>query len=149
MLDYLIYGYLVFELACPLAPKHFEFEMAGICMDCLHLNGIRAYGYTGVFPEEQTLGQWFEVDLTLWLDLAKAGATDRLEDTYDYSKSILAVQELIHHNRSQLIESVAEAIAQLILATPHIHQVRVRLTKAHPPVPGFSGHVAVEIVRPT
>ena len=33
--------------------------------DCIHISGIRAYGYTGLFPEEKALGQWFEVDLTL------------------------------------------------------------------------------------
>ncbi len=36
-------------------------------MDCIHVTGIRAYGYTGYLPEEQSLGQWFEVDLKLWL----------------------------------------------------------------------------------
>ncbi len=39
--------------------------------DALHLRGLRAYGYTGLLPEEQRLGQWFEVELTLWLDLAQ------------------------------------------------------------------------------
>jgi dihydroneopterin aldolase len=56
-------------------------------MDCIQLTGIRAYGYTGFLPEEQVLGQWFEVDLTLWLDLAKSGASDRIEDTLDYRNS--------------------------------------------------------------
>lgn len=45
--------------------------------DCIHLQGIRAYGYTGVLPAEQTLGQWFEVNVSLWVDLALAGKSDR------------------------------------------------------------------------
>ena len=39
-------------------------------MDCIYLTGIRAYGYTGYLKEEQVLGQWFEVDVKLWLDLS-------------------------------------------------------------------------------
>lgn len=31
-------------------------------MDSIHVTGIRCYGYTGLLPEEQVLGQWFEVD---------------------------------------------------------------------------------------
>ncbi|HEY9734659.1 MAG TPA: dihydroneopterin aldolase, partial [Trichocoleus sp.] len=49
--------------------------------DHIHVTGIRAYGYIGALPEENVLGQWFEVDLTLWLDLAPAGESDDLTQT--------------------------------------------------------------------
>lgn len=111
------------------------------------MTGIRAYGYTGVLPEEQTLGQWFEVDLTLWRSLAEAGKTDRLEDTLDYRSSIQIVQTLIQKSRFQLIEKLAEEIAQQLLASGAIEQVKIRLTKPAPPIPNFGGTVAVEIVR--
>ncbi|WAL61603.1 dihydroneopterin aldolase [Thermocoleostomius sinensis] len=119
-------------------------------MDTLNLTGIRAYGYVGALPEEQTLGQWFEVDLTLWLDLAPAGASDRLDDTYDYVAIVQAVQTLIRTIRCQLIETLAAEIAQRVLASDQVAkvaQVRVRLTKLTPPIPDFAGRVAVEITR--
>lgn len=122
-------------------------------MDSLYISTIRAYGYTGVLPEEQALGQWFEVDLKLDLDLSQAGNSDRLEDTYDYSVTVLAVQTLIQTSRFQLIEKLADAVAQLVLNTdrpallPPIQQVQVRLTKLTPPIPNFSGTVTVEISR--
>ncbi|NEQ10994.1 MAG: dihydroneopterin aldolase, partial [Moorea sp. SIO4E2] len=56
-------------------------------MDCIKLSNIRCYGYTGYLPEEQTLGQWFEVDLTMWLDLSPAGESDDLSDTMDYRQT--------------------------------------------------------------
>jgi 7,8-dihydroneopterin aldolase/epimerase/oxygenase len=115
--------------------------------DCIHLTRIRAYGYTGVLPEEQVLGQWYEVDLTLWLNLATAGQSDRLEDTYDYSANVAAIQELIKTARFQLIEKLATAIADIVLQSPKIEQVKVRLTKCTPPIPNFDGRVAVEIAR--
>ena len=115
-------------------------------MDTLQINGIRAYGYTGFFPEEQTLGQWFEVDLLIWWDTSKAGESDRLEETYDYRKSVQAIQDLIRTARFKLIEKLVEAIAQLVLASG-VEKVQVRLTKVSPPIPDFSGSVAIEIVR--
>lgn len=116
-------------------------------MDCLHLTNIRAYGYIGAFPEEQVLGQWFSVDLTLWLDLSTAGVSDRLEDTHDYSATVAAVQTLLKTARFKLIEKLATAIADLVLASEQIEQVQVRLTKMTPPVPDFSGQITVEITR--
>ena len=115
-------------------------------MDTLQINGIRAYGYTGFFPEEQTLGQWFEVDLVIWWDISKAGESDRLEEAYDYRNSVKAIQELIRTARFKLIEKLVEAIAQLVLASG-AEKVQVRLTKVSPPIPDFSGSVAIEIVR--
>jgi 7,8-dihydroneopterin aldolase/epimerase/oxygenase len=115
-------------------------------MDSIQVTGIRAFGNIGLLPEEQVLGQWFEVDLTVWFDLAKAGESDRIEDTYDYRSAVLAVQQLIKTERFALIEKLAEAIATLILESG-VEQVRVRVTKVTAPIPDFDGKIAVEITR--
>ena len=49
--------------------------------------GLVFYGYHGVNPEEQKLGQRFRVDLTLWADLHPAAASDHLGDTISYATS--------------------------------------------------------------
>lgn len=116
-------------------------------MDRLHVNSIRAYGYTGALPEEQVLGQWFSVDLVLWVDLALAGASDRLIDTYNYVQAVETVQHIIQTGKFALIEKLAETIAQSILASGQVEQVQVRLTKLTPPIPNFSGSIVVEITR--
>ncbi len=115
-------------------------------MDCICLSGIRSYGYTGVLPEEQVLGQWFEVNLTLWLDLSQAGRSDRLEDTLDYREVITAVQQLIKTTKFKLLERLATAIAERVLDYP-VAQVQVRLTKLAAAIPDFAGHVTVELTR--
>ncbi|MDX2215441.1 MAG: dihydroneopterin aldolase [Oculatellaceae cyanobacterium bins.114] len=115
--------------------------------DTIQLTGIRAYGYTGYFSEERTLGQWFEVNLTLWTDLSKAGRSDRIEDTYDYRKGVKATQELIRTSKFLLIERLVEAIAEIFLADAEVEQVQVRLTKVAPAIPDFIGQVSVEILR--
>ena len=50
-------------------------------MDTIEVKGIRSYGYTGFLAEEKVLGQWFEVDLTIWVDLKPSGMSDDLNDT--------------------------------------------------------------------
>ena len=117
-------------------------------MDQLHINGIRAYGYTGALPEENVLGQWFEVDLTLWLDLSVAGTSDVLADTHNYVRLVQQVQTLIQTETFQLIERMADAIATQSLASdPRIEQIRVQLTKPNPPIPNFDGCIVVDITR--
>ncbi len=119
-------------------------------MDIIRLTGIRGYGYVGALPEEQVLGQWFEVNVTLMLDLATAGQSDRLEDTLNYCSVVETVQHLIQTSKFALLEKLASAIADAILqnnAEPSIHQVTVALTKLTPPIPNFSGQVTIEITR--
>ena len=116
-------------------------------VDCIHLTGLRAFGYSGYLEAEQVLGQWFQVDLTLWVDLSKAAESDRLEDTYDYRSDVAAVLSLIRTERFRLIERLAGAIADIMLSSGRVEQVTVRLTKMHPPIPDFTGQVAVEITR--
>ncbi len=115
--------------------------------DCLHIHGIRVYGYTGLFPEERALGQWYEVDLTVWMDLSPAGASDRIEDTFNY---VNVVQRIQHHIKTKdyaLIERLAATIAELVLEDERLEQVRVRLFKVSPPIPDFGGRVSVELTR--
>lgn len=116
-------------------------------MDSIHITGIRCYGYTGHLPEEQVLGQWFEVDLTLEVNLAAAGNSDRLEDTLDYRRAIASVDRMIKTAKFSLIERLAQAIADDILEDDRLNQVRVQLTKLAAPIPDFGGKVSVEIVR--
>ncbi len=120
-------------------------------MDKIHLTGIRCYGYTGALPEEQVLGQWFEVDLSLWLDFSMAGQSDRLQDTLDYRQVIATVQHLVKTSRFALLERLVTAIAETVLAIPSanapIQQVDARLTKLAPPIPDYSGVITVEVTR--
>ncbi|BAZ28951.1 dihydroneopterin aldolase [Cylindrospermum sp. NIES-4074] len=117
-------------------------------MDCIHLTGIRAYGYTGFLPEEQVLGQWFEVDVKLWLDLATAGDTDAIADTLDYRSVISLIQHLIKTSKFALVEKLANAIANAILQeSDRVTQVQVILSKPAAPIPDFSGKISIELTR--
>ncbi len=116
-------------------------------MDSIQLTGIRCYGYTGYLPEEQTLGQWFEVDLTLWLDLARAGESDRIDDTLDYRMVITTVQQIVKTQKFALIEKLAHTIAEAILQQDQVQQVQVHLSKPAAPIPDFGGRITIELTR--
>lgn len=116
-------------------------------MDSIQLTGIRCYGYVGLLPEEQVLGQWFEVDLTLWLDLAAAGESDEISDTLDYRQAIAMVKHLLKTSKFALVEKLANAIAQSILQLDKVQQVRVQLIKPAAPIPDFDGKIIIDITR--
>lgn len=116
-------------------------------MDCIQVTGIRCYGYTGYLPEEQVLGQWFEVDLTLWLDLAAAGESDDIADTLDYRRAIEIVKQLVKTSKFALVEKLVSAIATAVLELDRVQQVRVRLSKPAAPIPDFDGKITIDITR--
>lgn len=117
-------------------------------MDTIRLSGIKAYGYTGALPEENILGQWFEAEITLYLDLVQASESDNLADTCDYRDIIDNAMQIIRAERFRLIERLAGVIASSTLtADQRLQQVTVKVTKLSPPIADFSGQVSVEITR--
>jgi dihydroneopterin aldolase len=116
-------------------------------MDSIQVTGIRAYGYVGYLPEERVLGQWFEVDLTLWIDLTAAGKSDNLEDTLDYRQAISIVKEQIKNSKFALIEKLVSTIADELLQLAKVKQVRIKLSKPAAPIPDFEGRITLDITR--
>jgi 7,8-dihydroneopterin aldolase/epimerase/oxygenase len=116
-------------------------------MDCIEVSGIRSYGYTGFLPEERILGQWFEVDLNLWVDLQTSGKSDDLKDTVDYRNIIIMVKHIIKTAKFALVEKLADVIAEDILKIAPIDKVRVRLSKPAAPIPDFGGRITIDITR--
>jgi ribonuclease HI len=112
----------------------------------IHLTGVRAYGYVGFLPEENVLGQWFTVDVTIWTDFETATHTDAIADTIDYCSCIAKIEKTIQTSKFALIERLAGAIADRLLEDNKIERLELRVSK-NPPIPNFLGTVAVEISR--
>lgn len=114
--------------------------------DVITLAGMQFYARHGADPGERVLGQRFEVDVELEADLAAAGSTDRLADAIDYR----AVYQLIaarFEEPCQLLEAVAERLAQAILAEFAVSAVVVRVRKPSVPIGGVLAHAQVCIRR--
>jgi len=80
------------------------------------LEGLRFYAYHGVNPEERAQGQRFLVDVRLAADLRAAGRTDDLVRTLNYSTAYKRVRSIVEGEPRDLIEAVAEAIADALFA---------------------------------
>lgn len=117
--------------------------------DRILLRGMQFYAYHGVHPEERRLGQRFAVDLEVELDLARAGRSDVLETTVNYGALYHTVRAIVEGEPRQLLETVAEAIAERVLIDyPAIRAVLVRVWKLSPPIAGaVLERVGVEIRR--
>jgi dihydroneopterin aldolase len=117
-------------------------------MDRIELRGMSFYGFHGVFPEENKLGQAFYVDLTLGLDLQEAGLHDDLELTVNYASVYYQTKIIVEGKPFKLIEALAEHIASKLLHTYTIvSEIQVRVTKPNPPFDVHFDGVTVDIVR--
>ena len=116
-------------------------------MDWIRLTKIRCYGFTGFLPEEKVLGQWFEVDLAMQVEIRSAGLSDRIEETLDYRGVIDRVQTVVKTSRFALVERLAQAIADAVLEESQVNEVQVQLHKLHAPIPDFNGVITIEITR--
>ncbi len=116
-------------------------------MDAIVLSGVRALGVHGVLPEEHARAQPFEVDLELQLDLSRACASDALEDTLDYGEITAEVVRIVTTERHQLIERLAQRIAEACTADDRVVRTVVTVRKLRPPLPAVLDHVAVRIER--
>ncbi|MEH7354777.1 dihydroneopterin aldolase [Neobacillus drentensis] len=117
-------------------------------MDKIYVNRMEFYGYHGVFLEETRLGQRFAVDLSVSVDLKKAGETDELEYSVNYGELYEVCKEIVEGKPYKLVEAVAEKIAAAVLKKfALISDVTVKVIKPDPPIPGHYQSVAVEITR--
>ncbi|MFD2444283.1 dihydroneopterin aldolase [Bacillus sp. CGMCC 1.16607] len=117
-------------------------------MDKISVNQMQFFGYHGVFPEETKLGQRFIVDLDVFCDLQEAGMSDDLNYSINYAELYTLSKEVVEGEPYQVIEAVAESIASKVLETfSRVIEVRVKVIKPDPPIPGHYQSVSVEITR--
>jgi len=117
-------------------------------MDRMLLKRMVFYGYHGVIPEENRLGQKYYVDLDLRLDLSRASASDDVEDTVNYAEVHAMVKKIVEGPPVKLIETLAANVASAVLGTyTSIHIATVSVTKPNPPFDITFDGVTVELRR--
>ncbi len=116
--------------------------------DRIILEGMTFYGYHGVNPEEKTQGQTYIVDLSAEVDLSRPGASDQIEDTISYTLMYRIVKSVMEGESRNLLESLAQAIANRLLDELPVRQVQVKVKKPNPPIRDSAiEYAAVEIYR--
>jgi 7,8-dihydroneopterin aldolase/epimerase/oxygenase len=115
--------------------------------DRIELRGLIIRGSHGVFDHERANGQDFVVDITVWIDLADAAASDDLADTYDYAALAQLAADVVAGPPRNLIEAVGGDIADQVMADHRVHAVEVVLHKPRAPIPHQFADVAVVVRR--
>lgn len=115
-------------------------------MTTIEVAGIELFGFHGVLPEERRDGQRFLVDL--WLDVGDAaGATDRLEDAVDYRVVVDRVRAISDARAYRLLEALAAAIADALVAEFPLAGLRVRVRKPDVVLGAPVDHAGVVVER--
>lgn len=97
--------------------------------DKILIKGFRVLGRHGVTPEERERDQEFVVDLDCELDLSAAGRADRIEHTVDYMELIEDIRQVVSRESYNLLEALADRLAQAVLRRPFIDRVAVAVSK--------------------
>lgn len=117
-------------------------------MDRMVLKRMVFYGYHGVYPEENKLGQKYFVDLDLRMDLSRAAQTDDVDDTINYAEIHALVKNIVEGPPVKLIETLTANIASTLLGTyTSIINITVSVTKPNPPFDITFDGVTVEMRR--
>jgi dihydroneopterin aldolase len=114
--------------------------------DRLLLEGLQFFGHHGDVEAERALGGRVDVDVEIHTDLRAAGHSDVLADTVDYVRCYETVRDVVETRQHNLLETVAEEVADALLADARITSVRVRVAK-QPPLAGVFRRFAVVIER--
>ena len=115
--------------------------------DRIELRGLRVRGYHGVLDSERRDGQEFLIDAVLAVDTRPAAATDDLSLTVDYAGLSERLAGIVAGEPVQLIETLAEQLAQACLAEPAVRQAEITVHKPNAPISLPFGDVSVTIRR--
>jgi len=115
--------------------------------DELSVTGIECWGHHGVFDHERRDGQRFVIDLTIGLDTRPAAAGDDLAATVDYGGLVTAVKAAVERDPVDLVETLAERLAQECLRDRRVEWARITVHKPEAPIEATFTDVALTITR--
>jgi dihydroneopterin aldolase len=112
----------------------------------VELRGLRLFGRHGVHAHEKENGQDFLFDVDL--EVGERGVSDRLEDAVDYRHVARAVQEVSDARSYDLLEALANAVADELVRRFAAERVLVRVVKPAVKPGGLDGTAGVSVSRP-
>ena len=114
-------------------------------MDKIIIEGLKVDAIIGVYSNERTHKQPVILDIEMQCDSSQASASDNIKYALDYHKVSLDIFEFVSSSSYQLIEALAEAVANRILSNEKVHSVKIKLSK--PQALDLAINVGVEIIR--
>jgi dihydroneopterin aldolase len=116
--------------------------------DTVFVRGLALHAYHGVMQHEGKVGQTFQLDLVLDIDLAEASRSDKLAHTVGYDQVVEVASQAFCARRYRLVEAAAGAVADAVLEKfSKVSAVRVTVHKPHAPIAATFADVGVTIAR--
>jgi dihydroneopterin aldolase len=116
--------------------------------DNVFIRGLALHAYHGVMQHEAKVGQTFQLDLMLDIDLTQASHSDKLAHTVGYDQVVEVASAAFCARRYRLIEAAAGAVAEVVLDRfRQVTRVQVTVHKPHAPIAATFADVGVTIVR--
>lgn len=97
--------------------------------DIIYLNDLRIDTIIGIFDWERCVKQTISIDIEMAADIRRAAVSDTIEDTLDYKAVAKRLIDFVAASEFQLVETLAERTAQLLLEEFAIPWVRLRINK--------------------
>lgn len=117
-------------------------------MDCIKIKRLEVFAKHGAIPEENVLGQKFLISVNMYCSVRRAGLNDDLEQSVSYAEVLELIKKKTEENTFQLIERLAEYLAQeILLQFPMVEKVDVEVEKPWAPVLLSLETVSVQITR--
>lgn len=98
-------------------------------MDIVFIRELKVQTVIGAFEWERSIRQTVVLDLEMGADVAKAAATDQLEDALDYKAVSDRISGFISESSFQLVETLAESVAAILQKEFDITWLRLRVSK--------------------
>jgi dihydroneopterin aldolase len=98
-------------------------------MDIIYLSDLRIDTVIGIFDWERRIKQTVVFDLEMGADIRKAASSDHIDDTLDYKSVAKRIISFVEQSEFQLVETLAEKVAEIILTEFDVPWVRVKLNK--------------------
>ncbi|MDQ0646904.1 dihydroneopterin aldolase [Microbacterium natoriense] len=116
-------------------------------LDEIVLTGLTVFGRHGVYEHERENGQEFTIDVRLTMPLSQAAASDDVADTVHYGELAEKIAAVVAGDPVNLIETLAERIADVALADARVQFATVTVHKPHAPIPLTFADVSVTVRR--
>ena len=98
-------------------------------MDIIFLEALEVETVIGIYDWERQIRQKVVFDIHMATDIRKAAATDEIEDTLNYKAVAKRLIEFVGHSEFQLVETLAERVAELVLEEFEVPWLRLRVNK--------------------
>ncbi len=98
-------------------------------MEHIFLHDLKVETIVGIWNWERKIRQTVSIDLKMGADIRRAAASDDIDDTLNYKLVAKRVQQFVGDSSFQLVETLAERIAEVILDDFDVPWVEVRVNK--------------------